>query len=133
MQAIANQKYIFLGLGSLIALAWYVLWLWGQSPYGRYLTHVELRVVDFDNVFVVLMVIIGWVLMIIAMMLPTSLLLVAIFHRLTRQRTDRVSLMVFARRCLIMISPCGLSAFQKKARLIPARRICVSSCFFKKL
>ena len=92
MRAVANQTYVFLGLGLLIAFAWCALWLWGHSPYGRYLTHAELRVTDFGNGLVVLAIITGWVLMIIAMMLPTSLLLVAMFHRLTRQRVDHVFL-----------------------------------------
>src|SRR5271163_4660594 len=26
-------------LGALIGVSWGVLWLWGQSPYGRYLEH----------------------------------------------------------------------------------------------
>src|SRR5260370_28556652 len=26
-------------LGGLIAIAWLSLWLWGQSPYGRFLSH----------------------------------------------------------------------------------------------
>ena len=92
MRAVANQRYFFLLLGTLVALAWCTLWLGGQSPYGRYLTHAQLRAADFSNGLIVLAIITGWVLMIIAMMLPTSLPLVAMFHRLTRQRADHVSL-----------------------------------------
>ena len=91
---VANQRYFFLLLGSLVALAWCTLWLGGQSPYGRYLTHAELRAADFGNSLVMLAIITGWVLMIIAMMVPTSLPLVATFHRLTRQRAEHMSLVV---------------------------------------
>jgi predicted metal-binding membrane protein len=94
MRAVANQRYFLILLGIVIALAWCMLWIGGQSPYGRYLTHKDLRAADFGNGLVALAVITGWVLMIIAMMLPTSLLLVAMFHRLTRQRADHVSLVV---------------------------------------
>ena len=73
-------------MGGLIILAWLTLWLWGQSPYGRLLNHDELSGPDLSNGLVVLVIVVGWILMIVAMMLPTSLPLVALFHRLTRQR-----------------------------------------------
>jgi predicted metal-binding membrane protein len=41
---------------------------------------------------VVLFIMVGWIVMIIAMMLPTSLPLLEMFQRLVRQRTDRVQL-----------------------------------------
>jgi predicted metal-binding membrane protein len=71
-------------LGLLAATAWLVLWAWDASPYGRYLHHdapgglgtpIEL------GLFVV-----GWALMIVAMMLPTSIPLVATFGMLVRRR-----------------------------------------------
>src|SRR4029450_2238398 len=65
---------------------------WGQSPYGRLLNHDELSEADLGNGLVVLVIVVGWTLMIVAMMLPTSLPLVALFHRLTRQRQDQVLL-----------------------------------------
>ena len=74
-------------MGGLSALAWLTLWLWGQSPYGRLLNHDELSGADLSNGLVVLVIVVGCrPLMVVAMMLPTSLPLVALFHRLTRQR-----------------------------------------------
>jgi predicted metal-binding membrane protein len=72
--------------GLLVALAgsaWLALWVWGASPYGRYLHHeggigpLPLEASLFAA---------GWVLMIVAMMLPSSLPLVTTFGALVRRR-----------------------------------------------
>ena len=97
MRAVADRRYFLLLMGGLIALAWLTLWLWGQSPYGRLLNHDELSGADLSNGLVVLVIVVGWILMIVAMMLPTSLPLVALFHRLTRQRQDHALLV-----CLVI-------------------------------
>jgi predicted metal-binding membrane protein len=74
---------------ALVVLAWLGLWLWDRSPYGRFLSHEELgHSAERDGLLLVLFVA-GWSLMMIAMMLPTTLLLVALFHGLTRRRPDR--------------------------------------------
>jgi predicted metal-binding membrane protein len=92
MRVVADRRYFLLLMGGLIALAWLTLWLWGQSPYGRLLNHDELSGADLGNGLVVLVIVVGWTLMVVAMMLPTSLPLVALFHRLTRQRQDHALL-----------------------------------------
>src|SRR4028119_1363147 len=58
-------------LMALIALAWLALWVWGQSPYGRFLSHHSLGAVR-GNVTLMLVFVAGWTLMVVAMMLPTS-------------------------------------------------------------
>ena len=72
--------------GSLVALAvaaWLALWMWGASPYARYLHHdgdvgpLAVRA----SLFVA-----GWVLMTVAMMLPSSVPLVMTFGALVRRR-----------------------------------------------
>ena len=71
-------------LAGLAVAAWLALWLWGASPYARYLHH------DDDvgplaaqaSLFAV-----GWVLMIVAMMLPSSGPLVMTFAALVRRRS----------------------------------------------
>jgi predicted metal-binding membrane protein len=68
MQAVADRRYVLLLMGGLIALAWLTLWLWGQSPYGRLLNHDELSRADLGNGLVVLVMVVGWTLMIVAMM-----------------------------------------------------------------
>lgn len=92
-----NDRRPFLAvMVALIALAWLVLWVWGQSPYGRFLSHEELGGVDL-NVWggypaLALVFVAGWTLMTIAMMLPTSLPLVTLFRALVHRRPDRLRL-----------------------------------------
>ena len=75
-------------MGGLIVLAWITLWVWEQSPYGRYLNHRELAVLDLGSLNQAGLYIVGWCLMLVAMMLPTSLPLVDMFRRLTQGRDD---------------------------------------------
>ena len=79
--------------GSLVALsglAWLTLWLWAASPYGRYLHHeggiapLPVEAALFS---------LGWVLMIVAMMLPSSVPLVVTFGAIVGRR-PRPSLLV---------------------------------------
>lgn len=90
--------------GGLISLAWVVLYLWGQSPYGRYLDHggwgdISLagsfcRVVPGGNVVVpILLYAGGWLLMSGAMMLPTTLPLLQRFRLLIAGRSNRLTLL----------------------------------------
>lgn len=68
---------------ALSALAWVSLWAWSASPYGRYLHHeggiapVPVEAVLFS---------LGWVLMIVAMMLPSSVPLVLTFGAIVSRR-----------------------------------------------
>jgi predicted metal-binding membrane protein len=70
-------------LGGLVAAAWLTLALWEGSPYGAYLHHaggvgpLPLEAALFAA---------GWVLMIVAMMLPSSVPLVVTFAALVRRR-----------------------------------------------
>jgi len=87
-------------IGCLIALSWLTLAIWTQSPYGRYLDHGEwlqsgfaaslCRVLPGGSVLLpALLYVIGWVVMLVAMMLPTVLPLLAIFAGITAGRADR--------------------------------------------
>src|SRR3979411_3124379 len=78
--------------GGLIGLAWVTLALWGQSPYARYLSHHDLEHVRGGGLLLLVFVA-GWVAMLLAMMLPTTLPLVAMFNRLTIARPDRPRLL----------------------------------------
>ncbi len=40
---VEEQKLLAILLGTLIALAWLDLWVWGRSPYARFLDHGELE------------------------------------------------------------------------------------------
>jgi predicted metal-binding membrane protein len=73
-------------IGSLVALAgaaWLSLWLWEASPYGHYLHHgTEAGPLAIEaGLFAI-----GWLLMIVAMMLPSSIPLVVTFRALVRRR-----------------------------------------------
>ena len=35
----ADRRLFLAVMGLLVALAWFTLWVWEQSPYGRYLDH----------------------------------------------------------------------------------------------
>ncbi|MCA1719317.1 MAG: DUF2182 domain-containing protein [Actinobacteria bacterium] len=78
---------------ALITMAWLALWVWGQSPYGRFLSHHSLEAVRGDAALMLVFVA-GWTLMVVAMMLPTSLPLVTLFRTLVRGRPDRARLTV---------------------------------------
>ena len=84
---------------ALSALAWAALWGWSASPYGRYLAHggwgefgalaAVCRVVPAGEIVVpALLHALAWVLMIAAMMLPTTFPVLALFRRLVAGRPD---------------------------------------------
>jgi predicted metal-binding membrane protein len=75
-------------LGALCLLAWLALWVWGQSPYGRYLDHQRLDEMGRGDAALLLVVAGGWTLMSVAMMLPTSLPLITMFHTVVSRRPD---------------------------------------------
>ena len=77
----------------LSVLAWLALWWWGQSPYSRYLDHHNLELVT-TNFALAPLFIASWIVMTIAMMLPTSLPLITLFDTLTRSRSTHIRLVM---------------------------------------
>lgn len=101
MRVLANRTYFLPLMGALIALAWLTLWVWGRSPYGRFLSHHQLGELQGNGL--ILVFIAGWIVMIVAMMLPTSLPLVTSFHAVTNQRMDQgrlLALLVLGYLCV---------------------------------
>jgi len=103
MRALRMQSWLVPIMGSLIGTAWIALVLWELSPYGRYLDHgrwTELgfaaaicRVLPGGEVLLPgLLYIGGWLLMLAAMMLPTTMPLLQRFDRIAATRRDRVEL-----------------------------------------
>jgi predicted metal-binding membrane protein len=93
-----HNRVFFILMVALITLAWLALWIWSASPYASYLDHEELgRLVlggvgehfTLEYALLLALFVSGWALMVVAMMLPTSLPLVLLFHRLTSRRSDR--------------------------------------------
>jgi predicted metal-binding membrane protein len=75
-------------LAALVLLAWYALWLWGKSPYGHLLLHGSSHMgmaTQSPWLFAAIFVS-GWILMTVAMMLPTSVPLILLFHRMVQDR-----------------------------------------------
>jgi len=87
---VRDDKLFASALLGLIVLAWLSLWIWSSSPWGRFLGHEEggeAGLAD-DYVILLLVFVVGWTLMTVAMMLPTSLPLVTLFRALVRKRPD---------------------------------------------
>jgi hypothetical protein len=106
----ADDRRVFTGLLlALIALCWLALSIWSVSPFAPLLSHELLRESHFtdgaDYVVVLLVFVMGWTLMTIAMMLPTSLPLITLFQRMTRSRENR------ARLIALLIAAISLSGF----------------------
>ena len=93
-RAVNDRRFFTILVGALIVLAWLALWVWGQSPYGRFLSHEHLGDVRLEDGALLFVFVAGWVLMTVAMMLPTSLPLVILFRTLVRQRPDRTRLVL---------------------------------------
>jgi predicted metal-binding membrane protein len=80
-----RDQAMFRGLlVAIAAAAWLALWVWGASPYGRYLHHEGGGIGPLPVEAVLFTA--GWVLMIVAMMLPSSIPLVMTFGLLVRRR-----------------------------------------------
>lgn len=86
-----DTRWYRLALATLALAAWIMLLAWGASPYAGLLSHQELasggltpfRLIAFTA---------GWLLMTVAMMLPSSLPLINLFGRLVAGRSDRLAL-----------------------------------------
>ena len=100
----ARRGYFLPVFVGLVVFAWLALWLWEQSPYGRYLNHglwtqyglaSDLcRVIPNGEVVLPAVLYIGgWMLMTTAMMLPAVLPLLLIFRRLTMRRKGHSTLL----------------------------------------
>jgi predicted metal-binding membrane protein len=95
-----DRRFFILALiGALAAIAWVAIALWSASPYARYLDHGRwLEPVWLDELCraipqgeLVLPAVSyagAWLLMIVAMMLPTTLPLLGVFSRITSGRAD---------------------------------------------
>jgi predicted metal-binding membrane protein len=81
-----DQRAFLTALTGLVAVSWVSLWSLGASPYGQ-LAHSH-GTGDHDA-WGVYLALAGWTLMIVAMMLPTTLPLVALFHSFVRTRANR--------------------------------------------
>jgi predicted metal-binding membrane protein len=97
IQADPGRGAFYALIAALVAAAWITLWLWSASPYARFLEHgrwsdigalAPICAVVFQGELVIpaLLYAAGWVLMIAAMMLPTTLPILGIFRRISAGR-----------------------------------------------
>jgi predicted metal-binding membrane protein len=104
MKAARRRSAFWPLMCGLIADAWILLWVWEQSPYGRYVDHGRWDEINLvasicialpagDVIVPAFLYIAGWLLMSGAMMLPTAFPLIEIFRRLTFGRADYRTLM----------------------------------------
>ena len=119
---VRDQRVFVAAVGTIVLLAWVTLWAWTASPYARFLSH-ETNAADGTGAsyaVVLLVFAAGWTVMTVAMMLPTSLPLIAVFRSLVRQRSNRGELVALV---VAGTSPCG-SARARRARRRPRSPPC---------
>jgi predicted metal-binding membrane protein len=99
-RALTPYDALFLPLwGGLIGLAWLVLALWGLSPWAAYLDHDWTRLAILaslcrslpagEALAAAAVTALGWLVMTVAMMLPTTLPLLLAFRGMVARRHDR--------------------------------------------
>lgn len=84
----ADQRWYRLSLLALIVAAWLAVAGWGASPYAGLLDHSTIGESDLSPIVGLITFSLGWVLMTVAMMLPSSLPLLNLFQRIVRGRAD---------------------------------------------
>jgi predicted metal-binding membrane protein len=80
-------------VGALAVAAWAAIVAWSVSPFDRYLHHGSLDDLAVGVPAATAIFIGGWALMIVAMMLPTTYPILALFRGVTAQRRDRALLL----------------------------------------
>ncbi|HLF78019.1 MAG TPA: DUF2182 domain-containing protein [Dehalococcoidia bacterium] len=88
-----TDNRLFAGLlMALVGLCWLTLFLWGASPYRRFLSHDAIGDlggrISLEYTGLALIFVAAWVLVTVAMMLPTALPLLLLFQRFVAARQD---------------------------------------------
>ena len=78
----ASRRWLWVIVALPALLAWILLWWIDSSPSGRYFRHDSLA----DDGGALPLVLVGWVVMIAAMMLPTTAPLLAVFRKVVSSR-----------------------------------------------
>src|SRR5579864_222070 len=89
-----DARWYRLSLWALVVLAWAVFLAWGASPFRGLLSHRSIGHTALAPVLQMIVFVVGWALMSVAMMLPSSLPLVNLFRRFVSGRPDRTGLVV---------------------------------------
>jgi predicted metal-binding membrane protein len=117
MRANASRAILPASIGAMAATAWVAIWALGESPWGHW-SHAlgpggHGAPLSFaSTVSLSVAFITGWVVMTVAMMLPTSLPLLQIFGRLTVSRPNRLQLVLLViAGYLAAWTLCGVAVF----------------------
>jgi predicted metal-binding membrane protein len=100
MRAVYHRQWFLLATAGLLVFAWAALWMWAESPYGRYLDHGDWTKIGIagalcstlpagETLVPAILYVGGWMLMVTAMMLPTTLPLLEVYRRIVQRRGDR--------------------------------------------
>src|SRR6478672_12873768 len=79
-----DRSILVVVLVAMAATAWALLLAWDATPYGRYLHHDTPS--GLGSPLELSLFVVGWTVMIVAMMLPTAIPLVVTFGALVRRR-----------------------------------------------
>ena len=88
MRTAGDQRWYRASLLALILGAWAVLAIWGASPFAGLLGHREIGDTNLSPILRLGVFVLGWTLMTVAMMLPSSMPLVNLFRRFVLHRAD---------------------------------------------
>jgi predicted metal-binding membrane protein len=120
MRGTADRALLPVLIGTLSAIAWIAMWQLGESPWGHWAHgggshaahHALASGLATTTLPLGLTFIGGWLVMTIAMMLPTTLPFVQIFRRLTAHRSDRLPLvLMLVSGYLLAWTACGAAVF----------------------
>ncbi len=89
-----DARWYRLSVAALVVLAWVALAAWGASPFRGLLSHRAIGETAVFPMIRLVVFVLGWTLMTIAMMLPSSLPLVNLFRRVVTGRPDSARLTV---------------------------------------
>ena len=92
-QSGSNRILILLLLG-LIVLSWISLWAWNESPAKVFLGHNASPSLNQIDLIFGLIFVLGWTLMVFAMMLPTTIPLILSFHNLINDEPNHKTLII---------------------------------------
>ena len=96
MRTREDHRWYRISLGALILAAWATLAAWGASPFSGLLSHREIGGGSLPPIPRLAIYVVGWMLMTIAMMLPSSMPMVNLFRRFVLHRAD-------SRRLLLLL------------------------------
>lgn len=87
-RSVQDQRWYRLSILLLVLAAWVALATWGASPFADLLDHRKLDANPLSPIAELAVFVLGWMLMTVAMMLPSSLPLLNLFGRMVQGRPD---------------------------------------------